>query len=149
MHLKASFLLGRGFLIFGLLFLMSCSTDVKPPNYEEQRGFFLKAIEHVQKAGDLLQQKSLDNDSIEKAMVLLDDSMLNANSVEGSFLKWIDAGLFQAFSGYLVKGVENYRLGFLYENKQQQAMGIEQLQRWWHFWQLKRPAVFQKLDVPV
>jgi len=149
MHLKASLLLSRGFLIVGFLLLMSWTNDVKPPNYDEQRAFFLNAIEQVQKSGDLLQKKSLDNDSIEKAMVLLDSSMLNANSVDAAFLKWVDAGLYQAFSGYLVKGVENYRLGFVYENKQQQAEGIEQLQRWWQFWQLKRPAILQKLDASI
>ena len=149
MQLKASMLLSRGFLALGFLLLISCSNDVKPLNYDEQRVFFLSAIEQVQKAGDLLQKKSLNNNSIEAAMVLLDTSMMNANSVDASFLKWVDAGLFQAFSGYLVKGVENYRLGFVYENKQQQAKGIEQLQRWWQFWQLKRPAVLQKLDASV
>ncbi len=140
---------GRGFLIFGLFLLMSCTTDVKPSNYQEQRSFFLNAIEKTQEAGALLQQTPLTNQAVSQAMAELDDSMLNANSVETVFLKWLDPSLYQAFSAYLVKGVENYRLGFVYEDKEQQAKGIEQLQHWWDFWQIKRPAVLKKLDAAV
>jgi len=149
MHSKIASLLGRGFLTFGLLLLMSCSQEVKPTNYAEQRAFFLSTIEQVQQAGEQLQQAALNDAAIEKVMQLLDSTMEDANSVEAPFLKWIDSGLYQAFSAYLVKGVENYRLGFLYEDKQQQARGIEQLQRWWQFWQLKRPAILKKLDATV
>ncbi len=144
--LQRVMLLGRGIFFFGFVLLLSCSSDVKPENYQEQRGFFLSAIEQTQKAGVLLQQTPLTPQAIEQAMGILDESMLNANSVDERFLRWLDSGLYQAFSAYLVKGVENYRLGYEYEDKHQQAQGIEQLQRWWGFWQLKRPAVLDKLD---
>lgn len=136
----------RLFLIFGFLFLISCSTDVKPPDYDSQRAFFLNSIDQVQQAGALLQQRELSPIDIKRAMALLDSSMIDANSVEYSFLKWMDSGLYQAFVGYLIKGIENYRLGVELEDKEQQAKGIAQLQRWWQFWQLKRPAILKKLD---
>lgn len=139
----------RLFLIVSLLFLMSCSSDVKPPEYDVQRSFFLNTIEQVQQGGALLQQRTLSDTDIKAAMALLDSAMMDANAVEASFLKWMDSGLYQAFAGYLLKGIENYRLGVELEDKEQQAKGIAQLQRWWQFWQLKRPAILKKLDAPI
>jgi len=140
---------GRLFLIVGLLFLISCSSDVKPPDYDVQRTFFLNAIEQVQQAGTLLQQVDSSPDDVKKAMELLDSSMFNVNSVQASFLKWLDAGLYQAFTGYLAKGIENYRLGVELNDREQQAKGIGLLKKWWDFWQLKRPSILKQLDASI
>lgn len=140
---------GRLFLIVGLLFLISCTSEVKPPEYEAQRAFFLNAIAQVKYAGGLLQQPNLTTIEIKRAMASLDSAMINVNSVESSFLKWLDAGLYQAFSAYLTKGIEDYRLGVESDDRKQQAKGQEALQRWWGFWQLKRPSVLEKLDAPI
>lgn len=133
-------------LLLSLLFLMSCDSAVKPPNYEAQRTFFLKAIEQVNQAGNLLQQPKLSNSGIKKAMALLDTAMIEVNSVDASFLKWLDTGLYQAFTAYLTKGIEDYRLGVELEDPEQQSKGIKALQNWWVFWQLKQPAILAKID---
>ena len=137
---------GQLFLIVGLFLLTSCTPDVKPVEYQAQRTFFLNASEQVNQAGNLLQQPKLSNMGIKKALSLLDGAMIDVNSVEASFLKWLDAGLYQAFSAYLAKGIEDYRLGVELEDPEQQAKGIKALQKWWVFWQLKRPAILEQLD---
>jgi hypothetical protein len=149
MNVALSQFQGRLFLILGLLFLISCTTDVKPPEYQTQRTFFLNGIEQVQQASALLQKNNATSAELTQAMALLDKAMMNVNSVEVSFLKWLDAGLYQAFTAYLAKGIENYRLGVELEDREQQAKGIELLQRWWGVWQLKKPAVLIKLDATV
>lgn len=141
---------GRLFIIVGLFLLIaSCTSEVKPEEYQTQRTFFLNAIEQVNKAGQLLQQSKPSSTDIKQAMILLDAAMADVNSVESSFLKWLDAGLYQAFSAYLAKGIESYRLGVEFGNQEQQAKGIDALQKWWDFWQLKRPAILEKLDAKV
>jgi len=149
MNLASNHLKGRLFLIVGLFLLMSCTGDVKPLEYQAQSAFFLKSIKQVNQAGLLLQQAQASSMDLKNAMALLDAAMIDVNSVDPSFLKWLDVGLYQAFSGYLAKGIENYRLGVELEDKKQQAKGIEALQKWWAFWQLKRLAILKKLNASV
>ena len=130
-------------LMLGLL-LTACQQTAKPADFMAQREFFNSAIKQAQQAGTLLQSQP-DAQHIAQAMSQLDQAMVNANSVEPAFLQWLDQGLYQAFSAYFIKGIENYRLGVEGSDQQLQAKGIQQLQHWWSYWQQHQAKIEQQL----
>lgn len=124
--------------------LFACQSEHKPADFNAQRDFFISAIEQAQTAGQLLQNNP-DSQQIKHAMAGLDQAMINANSVEKTFLQWLDQGLYQSYSAYFVKGIENYRLGVELADQQQQSQGIKLLQQWWRYWQQHQTEIETRL----
>lgn len=135
-----------GLLWFSLWVLFGCeSATNKPADYAAQKQHFVISIAQTQQAGRLLQQAVKNPQGIEKAMLLLDNTMPHAYALNESFLKWLDQGLYHAYSAFLIKGIESYRLGVEGLDKEQQAKGVKLLQRWWSYWQQNEAKINEKL----
>lgn len=132
-------------LIVVSILLIACQTEKPKPNdFQAQRGFFLEAVQQAQSAGKILQNKP-DSQQIKQAMAQLDQAMIDGLSVDKTFLQWLDQGLYQSFSAYFLKGIENYRLGVELADQQQQSQGIRQLQQWWNYWSLQQANIEARL----
>ena len=134
--------IGFGLLLLALL--QACSSSQDKQYFEQQKYYFLEALQQIDAGGRQLQQAS-DEQAVLEGLNKIDQGLRLAFQVERKFLDELDLRLGKNFERYLVKGVENYRLGIEAGDEQQQRAGLQLLARWAEFWQPERAAIEAKL----
>lgn len=113
---------------------------------QNQRYYFLQALQQVEDGGRRLQSPGLDQAELTAALQRLDDGLGLAFQVERDFLDELDLRLGKNFERYFIKGVENYRLGIEAGDAEQQVEGLRLLGKWAAFWEAEKAAIEARLN---
>ena len=137
----------RYWLLAGLLTVTLGACDqADHQRTQNQRYFFLQALEQVESGGRQLQSSELSQAEMTAALAQLDEGLGLAFQVEREFLDGLDLRLGKNFERYFVKGVETYRLGIEAGDREQQVEGLRLLQRWTLFWEAEKAAIQARLN---
>lgn len=133
-----------GFSGLLLLLLLGCSSEQERKYFEQQKYFFLESLQQIDAGGRQL-QLATEQRAVTEALARLDEGLKLAFEVERKFLDDLDLRLGKNYQRYLIKGVENYRVGIEAGDEQQQREGLQQLARWAEFWSAERAAIEARL----
>lgn len=137
----------RYWLLSGLLLITLGACDqADHQRTQNQRYFFLQALEQVESGGRQLQSGELSQAEMTAALARLDEGLGLAFQVERDFLDELDLRLGKNFERYFVKGVENYRLGIEAGDREQQVEGLRLLRKWTLFWEAEKAAIQARLN---
>ncbi len=127
-----------------LLLLLGCSSEQDRKYFEQQKYFFLESLQQIDAGGRQL-QLATEQPAVTEALARIDEGLKLAFQVERKFLDELDLRLGKNYQRYLIKGVENYRVGIEAGDEQQQREGLQQLARWAEFWGSERAAIEARL----
>ncbi len=137
----------RQALSAGLLLVALAACDQQDHQHtQNQRYYFLQALEQVDSGGRRLQAPGLDQGELSAALAQLDEGLGLAFRVERDFLDELDLRLGKNFERYFIKGVENYRLGIEAGDREQQIEGLRLLRKWAEFWNAEKAAIEARLN---
>ncbi|MCP4979751.1 MAG: hypothetical protein GY935_04560 [Gammaproteobacteria bacterium] len=138
----------RGSLLLCLLpiMLLACTSSTDEKSRSNQKYYFLESLKQIEAGGRQLQTANLDQAGLTAALATLDQGLMLAFQVEREFLDDLDLRLGKNYQRYLVKGVENYRLGIEAGDENQQRKGLQLLAHWAEFWNLERAAIEDSLN---
>lgn len=132
-------------MVFSLL-LAGCDTDkIRETELALQKNLFMQSIQLIESAGSQLQIQGLTEDNLVKAMAVLDEALKKAYQVQPDFLGKLDARMPKLYQDYLIKGVEDWRIGVEASDRAQQVDGLKLLQQWEQFWEQQQSDVLTRL----
>ena len=137
-------------LVWLMVFALSACTGSEDAEAisNTQKYYFTESLKTVEAAGLQLQNPSLKEDELKKALTNMDEGLKLAFQVEAGFLDQLDPRLSKNYQRYFVKGIESYRLGIEAGDSVEQRQGLKLLSQWAVFWSEAKQPVSAKLQAP-